>query len=210
MEEIILYGFKGRSRAERVLWVLNELNLPHKIIRLDYSRGEHNSSEYLSLNSEGKVPILLHGDKVLTESMAICLYLCSLSGSHKLVPKNPIERYILDHRIFYGITEIEPYVWLSDLELFIKREGLPTGISDYSFTQIRNILPIVDSWLNKAKYIVGDSFTIADILYYHLLSWVGLYEIPLPINIQSYLENLEERPSFPESMGVPGSPVTTG
>lgn len=210
MEELTLYGFKGRSRAERVLWTLKELRLPYRIVRLDYNKGENRSSEYSSLNPEGKVPTLVHRDKVLTESMAICLYLCSLSESQTVLPTQPSDRYIFDQRIYFGVTEIEPYVWLADLELYIKSNGLPDGISKYSFKKIEKILPKLDSWLDEAKYIAGDSFTIADILYYHLLSWIGLYEIPLPINIQQYLRALEERPSFPETMGIPGSPVETG
>jgi len=209
-EEITLYAFKGRSRAERVLWVLQELRLPHRVMRLDARRGENRSASYLSLSPDGKVPALLHGNRVLTESLAICLYLCSLVATPRLVPEEPEAAFAFFERLFFAVTEMEPYLWLSDQEIFLKRDGLPKGIAAYSAGRIENCIPRIHAWLESAPYVAGETFTLADILFYHLLSWAGLYDIPLTDTIRAYLKNLEQRPAFPATMGVPGSPATTG
>jgi glutathione S-transferase len=178
MNELVLYAFKSRSRAERVLWVLQELRLPHRIIRLDYTKEENTSAAYLKLNPAGKIPTLVHGDFVLTESMAICFYLCSLSDNCFLIPEDANETAVFYQRVFFALTEVEPYLWLSDKERFIKDEEMPSGVADYAIRQVQQALTSVNRWLEHAPYIAGAKFSLADILYYHLLVWSHTYDIP--------------------------------
>lgn len=210
MNELILYAYKSRSRAERVLWVLNELRLPHRVVRLDYTKRENSSAAYLKLNQAGKVPVLVHGDFVLTESMAICFYLCNLSGSCFLIPGNKKEAALFQQRVFFAVTEIEPYLWLSDKERFLKEEGIPIGVADYSIRQVQQAFTSVNHWLEQAPYIAGAQFSLADILYYHLINWSTSHDIPLSQTATAYLRRLEVREAFPKSMAAGRSPAITG
>lgn len=210
MVDITLYGFKGRSRAERVLWLLRELGLAHAMIRLDAKAGEHLCPDYLALNPAGKVPSLIYADKVLTESMAICRFLCELPNVPRLIPESGMDRYEFEQRLYFALTEIEPYLWLSDLELFIHPEGIPAGTSEFALSQVRQQLPYVCQWLRQADYIAGNQFSLADILYYHLLSWLGMFQADLDDSITAYMHRLEARPAFPASMAVAGTPMNTG
>jgi glutathione S-transferase len=210
MNELILYGLKSRSRAERVLWVLQELGLPHRFVRLDYLKGENRTEAYLKLNPEGKVPTLVDGDFVLSESMAICFYLCSLSDKVSLIPTEQKQAAVFHQRLFFAVTELEPYLWLADKERFIKDENMPAGIADYSIRKIAEALVSVDRWLETTSYIAGEAFTMADILYYHLVTWSGLYGIAQTQAVAAYIERLANREAFPQSMATAGSPAVTG
>ncbi len=210
LNELVLYAFKSRSRAERVLWVLQELRLPHRVVRLDYTKGENTSTAYLKLNPTGKVPTLVNGDFVLTESMAICFYLCSLSDNCFLIPEDENEAAIFYQRVFFAVTEVEPHLWLSDKERFIKDEDIPSGIADYSIRQVQQAFTSVDRWLEQAPYIAGAQFSLADILYYHLINWSTSHDIPHSQAVTAYLRRLEAREAFPQSMATGSSPAITG
>jgi glutathione S-transferase len=63
------------SRAAIVKFYLEELKLPYEFVMIDMQAGEHRKPEFLALNPMGKVPILMDGNFVLSESGAILLYL---------------------------------------------------------------------------------------------------------------------------------------
>jgi glutathione S-transferase len=207
---ITLYGFKGRSRAERVIWALNELEMPHNIIRLDYTKGETSTDDFSKLNPSGKVPVLIHNDQILTESVAIIQYLNNVSHK-KIIPDNNTDRYTYDNRIMYLLTEIESYLWISDQSKFLSDLYYwPTDTINSTKTILTSNIKQIESWLDVSGYIVGDHFTAADIVAYHLLSWSTIYNINLSDNTFNYLNKLEDRAAFPPSMKNPSSPRITG
>jgi glutathione S-transferase len=69
-----LYEF-APTRSIRARWTLQELGVPFEAVSVNLVTGEHRQSPFLALNPAGKVPVLEDGDMVLTESVAIVLYL---------------------------------------------------------------------------------------------------------------------------------------
>ena len=63
------------SRSSIVRWMLEEIGEPYDVHLLDLKTGENRQPGYLAVNPMGKVPALKHGDAVITEVAAICLYL---------------------------------------------------------------------------------------------------------------------------------------
>lgn len=112
--EFTLYAYTFRSRAERVLWTLRELDYAYAVIRLDPYKGETRTQKFLQLNPAGKIPVLVYGDEVLMESMAIMEYLNDLSSDISLIPIIEKARYRYKKVVYYGLTEIEPYLWIAD------------------------------------------------------------------------------------------------
>ena len=208
---ITLYGFKGRSRAERVLWALRELELPHEMIRLDFRKGESRTLEFLKLNPSGKVPVLLHGDRLLTESVAIIQYLDTIATQPKLIPQDSWEKYLYDNRISYGLTEVEPYLWIADQALFLDNlYSWPPETAKSALEIAKGNLEQIEEWLRETQYITGSLFSSADIIFYHLLTWARFFQINLSERTHEYLTNLEARSYFPKSMAVTESPVKIG
>ena len=75
-----LYGF-APTRTIRALWMLRELDLDFEYVQVDVTKGEHRRLEFLAMNPAGKVPVLVDDDLVLSESVAIVLYLAEKYSS---------------------------------------------------------------------------------------------------------------------------------
>src|SRR3954465_15643344 len=74
MPSLTLYH-AAPSRSSIVHWMLEEIGEPYDIHLLSLKREENRQPAYLGLNPMGKVPALKHGDAIITEAAAICLYL---------------------------------------------------------------------------------------------------------------------------------------
>ena len=87
-----LYGTALSSAAYRVRIALNLKGLAHEHAFVDLGRGEQASAEYLAVNPQGLVPVLVDGEVVLTQSMAILEYLEERWPQPPLLPATPAER----------------------------------------------------------------------------------------------------------------------
>lgn len=200
MNKFTLYAFPFRSRAERVIWTLRECDLPYEVIRLDPFKGETQTPEFLRLNPSGKVPILAHGDEVLTESMAIMEYLNDIS-QRKLIPHEPNAAFWYRKVVHYGLTEIEPYLWLAEQARRLKRiYHWPDGTYEEAINRVRGSLQIVGQWVANHEHIGGKEFSLADIYYYQVITWATQHGIEAPAGTGDYLRKLEQRTAFPEEM----------
>ncbi len=201
MNTLILYAYNFRSRAERILWALEEFQLPYTLIRLDPFRGENSGPDFLKLNPLRKVPVLLDGEKVLTESLAIMEYLNDISTTIKLIPTQLDQHYRYRRAVYYCATEIEPYLWLADQNTRLKAYyHWPEGTADASIKRVSAALPIVFDWLMEFPHIAGEGFTLADIYYYQCLSWASHWGLEMPDPINVYLQKLTTRQAFPAQM----------
>jgi glutathione S-transferase len=86
-----LYEF-APTRSIRVRWTLQELGVDFEPIRVNLLAGEHRRPEFLKINPAGKIPVLVDGDLVLTESVAIVLYLADKYSNKGLIPDDLKER----------------------------------------------------------------------------------------------------------------------
>src|SRR5688572_24252019 len=80
-----LYGFPPTCSI-RVVWMLRELDVEFELATIDPTKGEHRQPEFLALNPAGKLPVLVDGDFILTESVAIVLYLAEKYLEKGLLP----------------------------------------------------------------------------------------------------------------------------
>lgn len=197
--ELILYAYTFRSRAERVLWTLEELNLKYSVIRLNPFKKETIRKELQVLNPNAQVPILVHDGRVLTESLAIMEYLAARFDGHHLLPSNLEQTYRFRHAISYGTTELEAYLWLAEQSSRLnQRYQWPNGTEPRARELLSSKLLTVFEWLEHSPYIAGDDFSLADIYFYHLFSWCSQHLVePPPAHVCEYLLRLEQRPRFP-------------
>lgn len=194
-----LYAYPFRSRAERVLWALKEFDYSFNVIRLDPAKGEINTPEFIKLNPAKKIPVLLDGEKILTESLAIMEYLNDISEFTKLIPTEPVAAYDYRKKVHYGLTEVEPYLWIAEQSTRLK--GLydwPEGTHESAFSLLKSQLQVVFSWLENSTYIATGEFTLADIYFYTLLTWAQQNNFDVPEHVKTYITNLEKRSSFPK------------
>jgi glutathione S-transferase len=168
------------SRAAIVKFYLEELKLPYEFVMLDMQAGEHRKPEFLALNPMGKVPTLMDGNFVLSESGAILLYL-----AQKYDPSYP--------------TTIEQQAELYQWILFAN-STLATGVFGEARERETPLLltPLSDR-LQQSTFIVGESFSIADVAVGSALAYIPMMLkidlSPYP-GIIGYLQRFSERPSF--------------
>jgi len=204
-ETLTLYAYNFTSRAERVIWCLAELGLDYELIRLDPFKGDIFKPEFLELNPNAKVPVLVHGEKIYTESLAIMEYLNGLVADVQLVPEGGDDQSRYRHLIYYMATEIETYLWICDQANRLKDiYPWPEGTTEVALKRVgRNIKTVFQKVLEN-DFAAGKNFSIADIYAWQLMGWAGGYGIELPDDIQAYMNRMMEREGFPE--GMKGNP----
>lgn len=158
---LTIYGTRP-SRATRCLWALEELGLPYAQVKV----AEPKSPAFGRLNPMRKVPVLVDGEFVLTESVAITAYLASLQPG-PLLPADPRSRARIDQWSSWAITEVEFHFTIMVRE--IRRAGQAGGAPDAALVAacIANVvetLGALETHLAAGNaYVAGDAFTIGDI-----------------------------------------------
>ncbi len=190
---ITLFTYPFRTRAERVIWVLNELNLPYQVKRIS-------PSELKTINPLGKAPAIEHEGKLYTESLAIMEYLVSLTNRRDLIPRLPEQVYKFRNFIFYLLSEVEAYLWISDQSSRLSHiYAWPEGTNIESRQRVEKAIRYLFEQLEHGDYVC-ECFTLADIYGYHIFSWAQNINITLPEHILRYMQRLERLASFPPEM----------
>lgn len=193
----LLYG-NPASRTLRCLWALEELGVPYELKPLDFSKQENRSEEYLALNPSGKVPTLKHGDYVLWESGAICSYLAENHPEKRMIPpQGTKERGLYYQWMSFVASELEQGLWSIGKHRFAlpesKRIEKMQEIGAYEFGVAAAIFA---KELGKKKFLVGDTFTMADIMATHTLGWAKKWELPVEGVLRDYLKEHQSRSAF--------------
>ncbi|MBT8468057.1 MAG: glutathione S-transferase family protein [Deltaproteobacteria bacterium] len=198
---ITLYAHTFRSRAERVIWTLEELQLDYTLIRLDASKGALQAPEFVRLNPAKKIPVLVHGDKVLTESLAIAEYLCALRPDARLLPETPDENYEFRRIVHFTLSEVEAYLWLSDQSSRLRRAyPWPEGTHAQAMKLVKRNIPTLFAQVDEQSFAACGRFTIADIYLWHIFTWASGRGIALPDGVVRYGERLARRSAMPDML----------
>lgn len=157
-----IYG-NARSRATRCVWALNELGVEYDRVKLDHVAGENKTPEYLALNPSGKVPTLVDGDVVMSESLAINLYLAR-KYDNGLWPSSEADRARAEQWTMWAAAEAEPHT----VTIAIERMFKPENARDESKAKateeaLAPRLSYIDGYLEGRDFLVVDHFTIADL-----------------------------------------------
>lgn len=186
-----VYGM-ARSRSLRVTWMLEELGAPYEFV---VTRPQ--SPDAAALNPTAKIPILEDGDFRLTESAAICTYLADQHPEAGLVPASASrDRGRFNEACYFALTELEPPLWSMSKHSFVlpkdKRRPDMIETARWEFDQS---LKAFDERLGDQLYAIGDTFTVADILYGHLFSWARLQKMDLSERSRTYAKRVWDRPA---------------
>jgi glutathione S-transferase len=179
------------SRSTGALILLKELNAEYKLHVLNIKINEQRGTEYLAINPMGKVPAIKHGDELITEQVAIFLYLADLYPEANLAPKigDPLRGSYLRWMVYYG-TCFEPAI----VDRSNKREPVSPLLSPYS--DFDTMLNILTDRLSQGNYFLGDKFTALDVLWGRAFTYVTMFEIvPLLPIIKTYIDRINARPA---------------
>ena len=154
-----------RSRAFRVLWMLEELGEEYEYINFKPA-----SSEMVAVNPSGKAPALDVDGTVITDSAAIMCYLADKHGKFT-APSGTIDRAQQDSLMHQINDELDAVLWTAARHTFVlpeeRRQPLVKESLRWEFT--RNCERIAER--QQGEFMMGDQLTVPDLLLTHCLNW---------------------------------------
>lgn len=191
------------ARSFRALWILEELGLPYELRMLPFPPRVL-APDYLDVNPLGTIPLMLDGLTRMTESAAICQYLCALSAPTQLQVE-PCEKGYGDYLNFLHFGEATltfPQTLVLRYARFEPEERRqPRVAEDYAkwfLARLRTLEPL----LVGREYLCAGHFTAADVsVGYALLlaQHLGLRPRFTPA-VQAYWRRLQDRPAYGQAM----------
>ncbi len=197
-----VYGFsrvnpiaRGNTRDLRVLWALEEMQLPHEIVGLDHPAKELSTDDYRALSPFEQIPAIDDDGLVLSESGAIVLHLARKSG--KLIPSEPAGAAQVERWCFAALNTVElPLLNLQLIGFVVQDAGTHAYRAFLAAWAMRH-LAALERWLDGREFIATDDFTVADLLMSHVL---GETDDPALLDphprVRAYRERCRSRPAW--------------
>jgi glutathione S-transferase len=184
----------GFTRSIRARWMLQELGVDFEAISVNLFAGEAQRPEFLQLNPAAKLPVLVDGDFVLTESAAIVLYLAEKYG--KFLPTDVRGRAEVNKWLLFTVTELEQPLWriVKNKRLYPEAQRLAADIP-LAGQDFRAMADVAEKHMQGRTFVVGDSVTVADFVLAHTLDWAN--EVKLLDRcpqLVAYMERMYARP----------------
>lgn len=196
-----ILGRDNSINVRKVLWLCEELNLEYE--REDWGRGVRSaqSLEFLELNPNGQIPVVLDSDLVLWQSNSIIRYLANTyDKEHLLYPTQAKERFFVDQWIDWQAIELNnswTYTIMSLLRNSPDHQDpnlLQQGIDNWN-----RHMQILDQQLAKTQaYVAGSQFSLADIpIGLSVQRWKATpFDHPTLKHVDQYFELLNQRAGF--------------
>jgi len=187
----ITFYHSPNTRSLGTLILLDELGADYEMHALNMKAGEQRTPAYLAINPMGKVPAIRHGEALVTEQPAVFMYLADLYPEAKLAPPigDPLRGPYLRWMVYYGSC-FEPAV----VDRAMQRA--PAAASTSPYGDYDTMLKTLTDQLAKGPYLLGDTFSAADLLWGPALTWTTAFKLvpELPV-LQAYMARINARPS---------------
>jgi len=183
------------TRAAATVWMLEEVGVEYELRFVDVMKGAHKAPELVALNPMGKLPILVDGDAVVTESAAIGLYLADRYAPGRLAPAldDPARGTYLRWSLF-APSVIEPGAMAKLSGWAVKEQQAGWGAYETMQTAI-------ESAITEGGFVLGESFSMADVILGGTLRYMLQFNmLEARPAFTSYVERLEARPALQRSI----------
>jgi glutathione S-transferase len=226
LKSSIIVHHLNNSRSQRVLWLLEELEVDYTIKRYERDRATMRAPpELRAVHPLGKSPVLTDGDLVVAESGAIVEYLVGHYGHGRLIPPSETnERMLYTYWIHYAEGSAMPPLLLKLVFDRVESAPVPFFVRPivrkiahgakraFIEPQLETHLGYMESELARRAWFAGDAFTAADIQMSFPLeaarSRAGLTAKTRP-RLHAFLERIHERPAYQRALEK-GGPFDLG
>lgn len=185
-----------KSRGARVMWMLEEMGVPYAHIPCG-----PRSEEAMKYNALGKIPALVDGVEVLSDSVAIMTYLGDKHGA-LTAPAGTPARARQDAMTLWLIDEFDAVLWTYAKNAFVFPEDQRTPeIKDALKAEFARSAATLSDRL-EGPFLMGDDISIPDILAVHCLNWsIGAKFPRVDDKLNTWAKTLRDRPAFQAVMG---------
>lgn len=161
-----LYITPGSPNSRKVVAVIHHLGLTPEIKYLDFAGRDTAKPEFLALNPNGMVPVLVDGDFRLWESNVINQYLVGKAGGSSLFPADPRVRADIARWQAWEQTHFNKAFGTLIFESVIKPQfgmgGASDGLVEFCLQEMARFAPVLDGHLKGRSTLVGDAISLAD------------------------------------------------
>jgi glutathione S-transferase len=207
-EPYILYSMQESGNCYKVRLLLRLLDLPFRLVETDPRTGVTRSPDFLALNPNGRVPLLVRPDgQKLSESNAILLH---LAEGTRFLPADTYDRAVCYQWLFFEQYEHEPTIAVarSVLHIYPDRRGKATAeqIADWQ-TKGHRALAVMEKRLAGNDWLASTAYSVADIALYaytHVAGEGGFNLDPYP-GIRAWLDRIAAGPGH---VGIDWRPAT--
>ncbi len=202
MAKPTLYGISG-SRAFRSIWAAEEIGLDYEHVPTSF-QGDAQQPEYKAVNPNARIPALVDGDLKLFESMAINLYLAKRYGKGLLPDDIESEARTWQWTV-WGISEIEPLqMQIVIQKLFMPEDKRDARVIERATSGLARPLQVLDDVLADQPYLLGDSFTLADLNLAGVMDLFNMIQLDVSSwpNVRHWLDACYARPSYASAKAV--------
>jgi len=195
-----LYGFSrvnkvahGNTRDLRVLWALEEMQVPFEIAGIDHPNHDLETDAYKAMNPFAQVPVLDDDGVIVTESAAIVIYLAKKSG--RLIPKDLAGEAQVLRWAFAAMNSVELPLLTLQFAGWVDKTESPIKKALTGWTEMR--LASLDRWLANRAWIAVEQFSAADILMAHVIGIDAHAErVAQHPHVRAYVDRCKARPAW--------------
>jgi len=203
----------GVSQSDRIVWLMEELDLPYRLKWHKRTEAGLAPNEFLALHPAAMAPVIEDDGTVLTESAVIADYICHRYAGGKLTV-GPQESNYADYLYWMHLNN-------NILGLFFAKSALGAVGQDSAAERIRSVVRrregqyfnFLNARLGVSPYLAGPDFTCADVMVMFPLTSLPLFggrtidDLP---NVVSYVRRVEARPAYIKAMAIAGPNATPG
>lgn len=173
------------------MWPLEEVGVEYNLEWVDIQKGEQKQDAFLAKNPMGKIPTIVDGDLVVTESAAIAMYLADRYAPSKLAPAlDDPKRGTYYRWICFAPSVIEPAATVN----LHKWDAKPGQVG---WGTLPDMLKAVDLALSSGPYVLGETFSMADVVLGGTLRYMTMFKMIEPSRlVGAYIELLNQRPAL--------------
>ncbi|KAG8377371.1 hypothetical protein BUALT_Bualt08G0026100 [Buddleja alternifolia] len=211
-----VYG-PAYGSSKRVIACLIEKEIEYEVVNIDLFKGENKTQEYLKLQPFGVLPVIQDGDFTLYESRAIMRYYAEKYKSQgtDLYGKTMEEKGLIDQWVEVEAHNFQPPLYDLVVQLlFASKLGVTPDQNRIKEDEekLARVLDVYEERLSKSKYLVGDSFSLADLSHLpftqYLASGLGKeYMIRDRKHVSEWWDAISNRPSWRKVLQLYPAPV---
>jgi glutathione S-transferase len=181
-----------KTRAFRIMWMLEELGQPYTLDPVP-----PRDQSLAAINPSMKVPVLQDGGDFVIDSVAICQYLGDKHGQMTF-PAGSMARAHQDSFTQFAVDDVELSLWVAAKHTFaLPEEYRVPDVKRACKFDFDRAMTALSARLGDGTYVMGDTFTVPDLLLGHCAGWAAsIGWVPPDGNVSAYFKRVRERPAF--------------
>ena len=202
MSGLRIYGI-ARTRAFRALWIATEVGLDYEHLPIEIGDAGARSPEFLAINPNGRLPVIVDDGFVLFESLAITLYLAKKHANGTLYPGTLEGEARAWQWTMWALTEVDRGVNIWSLHAVrLPPAERDVAKRDEALRVLAAPFRVLDAAVARQPYLLGDDFTVADLNVAAVISRAVDMDLSAVPNLDGLAHPLSRSPGCAQGAGA--------